>query len=573
MGQKKKKFWVDLLVTCLLFIASLVYIHRSDLRVDTRLSIELKVPGQDIFRLFIDDERRPLKAIGRRGNDFQEINFHLPKKRIERIRLMPGRKPGTFVIKRVKIKGLLFKESQWSGQRLQEIINLNAARLKTRLKNYDLHIRCLGNTPEISFTGNLVDTGNQMAEGKSFYNILAVFLSLVFFYLVHNLDFRNLRIFTSPRTAVNMVLIFVLIIYLPVLDHLFQVSKKVHRHPLQEKRVKARKPDFRFDAFFRFLKHYQYYYDDHFAFRSLLIPLNNFIKVRCFRVSPLAQVVVGKDGWLFLGKQNEQVDEIEYFRAIRPFSQEELEHWRISLEQRRDWLAARGIHYLFIVAPNKSTIYPEFLPARVRPLGKKSRLDQLIDYLQNHSDLSLLDLRPIMLAAKKEHRVYRQADSHWNQYGAYLAYRQIMTALARFFPDAVPLPLADFEIREVERSGGDLAIMLSLQNSVYREKAIYLESRVSRYAHKGKPLKEKYPGVTQSVIESPRGELPHALMVHDSFAFRLKSYLSEHFSKIIYLRDWDMNFYPELIKKENIKLVIEQTTERFLMNLVLNNPL
>ncbi|MFC2155988.1 hypothetical protein ACFLRB_05825, partial [Acidobacteriota bacterium] len=305
---------------------------------------------------------------------------------------------------------------------------------------------------------------------------------------------------------------------------------------------------------------------------SLLIPINNYARIKTFAQSPIPSVMVGKQGWLYLAKQNERNDQIEYFRSLTLFSREELQQWKESLEKRRDWLARRGIHYLFVIAANKSTIYPEFLPGSIRRVHKQSRLDQLLDYMEKNSDIKILDLRPVMFAAKKERLVYHKTDSHWNRYGAFLAYREIMKALSGFFEDTRPADISNFDIREKEKSGGDLAIMLSLQNSIYRDKAFEVEPKSPAYARKGTPLKEKYPGVSQSVIECDRGTLPNAIMVHDSFANRLKPFLSEHFSRVVYLRDWGLNFYADLIKKEKPAVVIEEMAERFLLNKILSSP-
>ena len=61
-------------------------------------------------------------------------------------------------------------------------------------------------------------------------------------------------------------------------------------------------------------------------------------------------------------------------------------------------------------------------------------------------------------------------------------------------------------------------------------------------------------------------------MVHDSFYSRLRPFLSEQFSRVLYIWDWNMNFYPEIIEREKPKLVIDEMVERFLMDKIPVNP-
>ena len=570
--MKKKKIIIKVLITLVFFTASIYYIHEKDLQVDTRLSITVKTPRKDIFRLYTGD-KKPLKA--RVKKYFKQVDFHLPKQRRASVsRLMLGQKPGLVAIKNVKIK-TSFNEQKWSGSDIKKVFKFDGklAADKIYVKEGCFYIKSPGGEFVLPLTDEVRRTIDRMSRENFFLYFTALLLSLLLFYFIHFFHPGNLRIFLSPKIAANMALLFLVIISFPMLDGLFHIRGEIHLHPLQEKKSRTKKPAFRFDDLFRFFQGYKYYYNDNFQLRSLFIPANNFIKVRCFGISPLPSILLGKEGWIYLHKQNDRIDQIEYFRSLELFTPAELEHWRVSLEQRRDWLAKRGIRYLFVIAPNKSTIYPEFLPDSIRPVRDRSRLDQLAAYLKKHSDFSILDLRPALFAAKKERRLYRKTGSHWNSYGAFLAYREILKALSAFFPDARPMDASRLNIRVVDQSGGDLAIMLALQKNIYKDRVIEAKFKKTR-ARRGKhvALKDKHLWVQQSVSECPTGKLPTTLMVHDSFTNRLKPFLSEHFSRIIYLRDWGLNFFPQLIKTEKPALVIDQMAERFLLEKVLTKP-
>jgi hypothetical protein len=372
-----------------------------------------------------------------------------------------------------------------------------------------------------------------------------------------------------------MSAVFLLIIFLPAADTVLNLSGKVKLHPLQEKRLLSKKPVFRFDSPGDFPHRYTRYFNDNFTFRNLLIHTHNRFKVQWFGVSPIPAVVLGNDRWLFYAQEKEGLNVADYFRSVKLFTTQELEQWYHTLRHRRATLEKAGIRYLFVIAPNKSTIYPEFMPRRLRRVHTLSRLDQLIAFLRDHDEnFPILDLRPALLAAKKERRVYRRTDSHWNDYGAYVAYREIIDYFSPFFTGLEPIPLTGFTIKNQKRSGGDLAILLYLQKKIFRGTRIRLIPKTPPRAAPGKV--EPISRHTTKHIKENRNPLPPALptavMVHDSFAERLKPFLSEHFSRFVYIHDWDLNFFPGIIKEENAKIVIDQMAERFLLDKAPTNP-
>ena len=373
----------------------------------------------------------------------------------------------------------------------------------------------------------------------------------------------------SLRKNSGLPLLFLLLIFLPLADMTFKIVRDV---PVNEKRKMAAKPQFQPLRPWDFAKKYEAYFNDHFGFRSQLLHFHNLLTVRCFHASPIDRVVVGGRGWLFIARENKTRSEMDYFRALRPFTPEELLHWRQILGQRRAWLASRGIVYIFMVVPNKSTIYPEHLPANIRRLHEQSRLDQLLAALRLEGGFPVIDLRQTLLAAKNAHQLYKKTDSHWNELGAYFAYAEIMKKLSDHFPGLKIPALDHFTITRSDRAGGDLAQMLSLQKKYYREQTIQLQPQTPVGVKQVQIRKNIGPNIKVTITESPAADLPAMLMVHDSFAHQLKPFLSPRFRRSVYIWDWGMHFFTKLIEREKPKIVIDETTERFLCDLVLKNP-
>ncbi len=290
-------------------------------------------------------------------------------------------------------------------------------------------------------------------------------------------------------------------------------------------------------------------------------------------------VLIGKSGWLYYVEQFA----LEYYIGDDPFMPEELATWKRILEERRDWLALQGIDYYLIVAPNKETIYPEYMPDSVIKSGNPSRLDQLIAYLQQHSTFRIIDVRQALIDTKPTQRVYHLTDSHWNEPGSLIAYQGILNALAPRYPTLQIQQFPDFTLRTVITPGLELAAFLD-QVDQYQEEYFQLIPNVARQAIlEGSPSIElslnpddgfaDYIYLAQPLFASvcPSGEIPRGVMFRDSFAQPVMPFLAEHFQRMVY-KVGSMKFDAELIKTEQPDVVIQEMVERMLMFTPVENP-
>ena len=306
-----------------------------------------------------------------------------------------------------------------------------------------------------------------------------------------------------------------------------------------------------------------------FGFRLALMRLHNAAQYRFLGRSASPSVVLGKEGWLFFNNDKNLND---YHTADR-FSQQDLKDWGRVYVERRDWLRARGIRYLLVLAPNPHTIYPEFLPDNLVKIREETRFDQIAGYMTSQTDLDILDLRPALFAAKSSGRLYHRTDTHWNQRGAFVAYREIARRLQSWFPSLRPIEQSDVVETNEIGLGGDLAGMLALRD-IYREEEVRLVPNRPFRARgpKGEPLLyetiavKKRP-LVESEIADP--SLPTAVVIRDSYCSPLLPLLSEHFRRVVYL--WHI-FDPALIEREKPDVVIDESVERVATSGVPANP-
>jgi len=317
---------------------------------------------------------------------------------------------------------------------------------------------------------------------------------------------------------------------------------------------------------------FEAFFNDHFGLRKPLIRLRNAIDFTIFKRSPTLRVLLGKDNWLFYTGDRS----IEDYRGLRPFSENELDQWYRALKQRRDWLAARGIAYHFVVAPNKESIYPEYMPDSVVH-GAHNHLDELVAYLTRKGEASLVeDLRPALITEKSSLLQYHPIDAHWNPWGAYLAYRAIVEQVDADGANALQsLTLSKSDFAAGGMRVGDLADMMRFRPyPVPMPTTGYIGLKLPCGAHEATPE----PALAATEVERVRPDLAsdctltgndrRAVIFHDSMILAMADYMANSFSHIRF--GWmapslhDIKLY---IEAEHPDVVIEEHVERTLINL------
>ena len=304
------------------------------------------------------------------------------------------------------------------------------------------------------------------------------------------------------------------------------------------------------------------WFEDHFGFRAALVRWYGESRLFLLGVSPSAAVVKGRNGWFFYADDKG----IEDYVNEEPMSAAGMVNWRAAVGAAHEWLRSRGIAYVFTVAPDKHVVYPEQMPSSLTRAGSVSRTDQVFAALRG-SGVVAVDVRPRLLAARAHERIYHRTDTHWNDRGALVAYQQIIAAVRAQVP-ATPAPWTRDDFTPVVRNveGMDLAGMMGLKR-VLREQDLQLVPKRPRRAQVVEPADaELMAEEGRLVTEIPGSTLPRAVIFRDSFVSRLVPFLSEHFSRAVYL--WQNDFDADVIRHEHPDIVIQEIVGRHLYSFI-----
>ena len=373
---------------------------------------------------------------------------------------------------------------------------------------------------------------------------------------------------TLRRKAIHMaaVALFLVCISLPGVENIFHFAPSVD---LMENDPTPL-PEFSLSQVFRTFNVLQRgFLEKTYGFRKQLVRWQNMLDLFVLQASSHYQTVIkGKDNWLFLAQENAELNVVEDYRSRRLFSPQDLARWVEVYRKRQDALDARGIHYLMVVAPNKHTVYPEFLPPQYNRVSSVSRTDQLVDALQA-AGVHILDLRDTMLTVKKGALAYYRTDTHWTTFGAFAGYIQVMRWLTRWYPEFEPTIRGDYDIHITPGLTGGLSSMLALAD-LFPEDRVTFEPRTPRQAKEVENVVAPKALFQPTVVtETGDASLPTVVVFRDSFAHELMPFLSENFNRAVYL--WPYPSTPremrtfdwETIDSVRPDLVIDEFVERY----------
>ncbi|PIE57776.1 MAG: hypothetical protein CSA33_06945 [Desulfobulbus propionicus] len=351
---------------------------------------------------------------------------------------------------------------------------------------------------------------------------------------------------------------FLLVIFLPFIVGIWEEDKNIS---VVEKRFLAPFPSFNFNVngIGKFITTFDKYYSDHFGFREFFVEKYKSLKYG-LGDSPSIDVTLGKDGWLFLGSvkkgYNRYSDPIGDARNINLFSEDGLNQLSKEIQNFHFYLKCMGVKYIFVIAPNKHTVYFNKLPEYIKKVNEYSAADQLVQYLESNTDIHIVDLRKKMIEKKDDSQLYFKTDSHWNHFGANLAQYEIMMKVQELFPGLMQPEL--FQLQEdVGGVWGDLAGFVG---------ACGLDDINPQPIFKNscEPVKQPANALPNEPHSySCEGAELTALIYRDSFFTALQPYFARKFRRSTYI--WEKMTYSSLVKyiqANNIDIVIEEWVER-----------
>lgn len=265
------------------------------------------------------------------------------------------------------------------------------------------------------------------------------------------------------------------------------------------------------------------------------------------------KVLRGKRGRLFLASDSH--DSHSQITGQRRLADEELDQWERGMRERMLFADSLDAPLVTLLGPAPQVVYSDCLPHGVE-ISKKRPVRQLLNRL------AAMDPDPIVVYPLTELAEGRRlldpfpkTDSHWNDFGAFLAYEALMNAL----PDAVPhrkIGRGDVSLHPTVYTG-------DLGTKVRPERAcVFLRARIDRpRARLIEDNRVRNHG-RMAIYECPAAK-GTCVLFGDSWAYTMLLYLAESFQRLVFFHRVNVvDAEPLLSERPDLALVV--LTERFL---------
>lgn len=289
------------------------------------------------------------------------------------------------------------------------------------------------------------------------------------------------------------------------------------------------------------------YIADHFALRQEMVTANAMLQTGLLETSPAEDVIYGTDGWLYYAET------LDDYQNRATLTDEEVRQIAQTIADMQAYCEARGAQFVFTIAPNKNSLYPEHMPARYLQSDSPGNYEKLKPLLEEYG-VHYADLFTFL--SEQDEILYLKTDSHWTNRGAALAHDFLMETLG--LPHTA---FAQAEYTTAETHRGDLYEMLYPKGTAREAQQAY----ETTFSYVSEPRTAEDILIQTTSPDAPNGRL---LLCRDSFGNALHPFLAEDFREATITRQMP---YP-LEQVQAGDTVIVEIVERNLANLLKYPP-
>lgn len=279
------------------------------------------------------------------------------------------------------------------------------------------------------------------------------------------------------------------------------------------------------------------YFEKHFAFRPAIISVDAEIQSSLFKVSNLESVVVGKDDYLFYSST------LDNYLGKNTMSSRAIDNIAHNLKLTQSYVQAQGAQFMFTVAPNKNSLYSQFMPYYYSQKVSDTKDIDNLETAMSEYEINYCDLYPVF--ENTDEVLYMKQDSHWNDKGAMLAYEKILTELNKSHPEFTTeaSPSADFM--------GDLGKMLYPKTQEAEKNFDYSSQFNYEYVNKVNSVEDP---IIKTQCDSASGSL---YMYRDSFGNSILPFFASSYQNAYFTKAFPLNLSLDMLVNKPDTVVIE----------------
>ena len=272
-------------------------------------------------------------------------------------------------------------------------------------------------------------------------------------------------------------------------------------------------------------------------------------------------ILEGTGGHRFIVDGNGE--HIKRFQGMPILPEAEMQTFAQNLSGLKQSLDAKGIPLILMFCTDKETIYPEYFPAVITRGNEPLPIDIVTDYVRGQTGIEVFNIRNALLAAKANgYLVYDRVGvvhslAHYNEYGAYFAYRDLMAHISwKLYLAVQPLTLDKIDryyiLPDIAPSNPSLQIL---------EPVTFERLGEEFFAAVPSPL----AAAPDTAFRNEDASLPSLLLFRDSYGGSgdyITRYLPMHFRETVLLHWSNIQLFDAYVEHFQPDIVVIEVVER-----------
>ena len=274
--------------------------------------------------------------------------------------------------------------------------------------------------------------------------------------------------------------------------------------------------------------------------------------------------VAGNSGWLFAGDSSDYVYS-QHTKDLK-FNQNQIQKKIFTLQAIRD--SFKGDMY-FVVGPDKHGIYPEYMDQNILQPGKYRFFDKVKTALKI-SGVTVIDNYEALVSSKdpdKRVSLYYGDETHWNKYGAYIAFENVMKQIdPNYISQKYTFKFSHHEngdlvrnIKNSKREILDSATVDNVRKSNVKANDLFTNTSKEIVFNVNTSLYLNYKYINRTPISDKK-----VFLISDSYGILFLPFTVDYFKTVIHMnrRLHDLDLIINEIRKEQPDIVIYLNVER-----------
>ena len=304
------------------------------------------------------------------------------------------------------------------------------------------------------------------------------------------------------------------------------------------------------------------YVDDRIGFRSVAIYSYTKLSNDLFHVMVHPLFMYGEEGHIYY-------KDPQYIAAYQRLNTdtEYMDSFVNFLEKTNDYLNSKNIKFVYFLAPDKKSIYPEYLPKSIHVKEDESSVIEYMTSRLESTDIEYVIPYAELLNAKAEAEkngqvIYNQKydATHWNEFGSFVGQSLLDEKIRNWFPDVRPLSTDDYTLGFEKRTNldqSDFPIdddvpVYTLISDTSQDAGGYLAKNIKLevptfYAHYMNP-------------EVPNGK--RIVIFTDSYFATYSKFYKNRFSEVFYIHRQNYEYVQYIVNLLFPDVVVFETAER-----------